>query len=167
MKRMSESEITIRESQVKDAKPLMRIDKLVWNSRNSPQIPVWKSRTHYLRNCPPDNQLVAERYGEVVGCVGWRPPTMMFSNAHVAELYIAVHPAYQGLGIGRKMMDAAKLHTMKRGIKKLRLRVLSTNEDAIRFYMRCGFKIEGRLEREYQIDGRFVDDVLMGCWLLP
>ncbi|WP_370866616.1 N-acetyltransferase family protein [Saccharibacillus sp. JS10] len=165
MMRTIENEVTIRESQVKDAKPLMRIDKLVWNSQNSPQIPVWKSRTHYLRNCPPENQLVAECDGIIVGCVGWRPPTLMFSNAHVAEMYIAVHPAYQGLGVGKKLMAAVKLHTMRRGIKKLRLRVLSTNENAIRFYLRCGFQIEGKLEREYMIEDRFVDDILMSCWV--
>ncbi|MDO3410165.1 GNAT family N-acetyltransferase [Saccharibacillus sp. CPCC 101409] len=166
MNGISGGSITIRESQVKDAKPLMRIDRLVWNSRNSPQIPVWKSRTHYLRNCPPENQLVAEYGGEVIGCVGWRPPTMMYSNSHVAELYIAVHPGYQSLGVGRKLMEAAKQYTLRRGIKKLRLRVLSTNDRAIGFYARCGFAVEGRLEREYQIDGKFVDDILMGLWLL-
>lgn len=166
MKRIQEGVITIRESQVKDAKPLMRIDKLVWNSRNSPQIPIWKSRTHYLRNCPPENQLVAEWDGGVVGCVGWRPPTLMFNNAHVTELYIAVHPSYQGCGVGRRLIEAAKIHNRHRGIKKLRLRVLSTNERAVQFYLRCGFVVEGRLEREYQIDGRYVDDILMSCWLL-
>ncbi|GGN93491.1 GNAT family N-acetyltransferase [Saccharibacillus kuerlensis] len=166
MERISEGTVNIRESQVKDAKPLMRIDKLVWNSRNSPQIPVWQSRTHYLRNCPPENQLVAEWDGVVIGCIGWRPPTMMFNNAHVAELYIVVHPSYQGRGVGRKLMESAKLYTLRRGIKKLRLRVLSTNEDAVRFYLRCGFTIEGRLEREYRIDERYVDDILMSCWLI-
>ncbi|WP_172196316.1 GNAT family N-acetyltransferase [Saccharibacillus qingshengii] len=166
MKRVIENEVTIRESQIKDAKPLMKIDKLVWNSRNSPQIPVWKSRTHYLRSCPPENQLVAECDGFVIGCIGWRPPTMMFTNSHVAEIYIAVHPAYQGLGVGRKLIESVKLHTLRRGVKKLRLRVLSTNEDAIRFYKRCGFREEGRLAREYVIEGQYVDDVLMSCWLL-
>ncbi|CAM3349749.1 MULTISPECIES: GNAT family N-acetyltransferase [Saccharibacillus] len=166
MKRVIENEVVIRESQIKDAKPLMKIDKLVWNTRNSPQIPVWKSRTHYLRSCPPDNQLVAECDGIVVGCVGWRPPTMMFANAHAAEIYVAVHPAYQGLGVGRKLIESVKLHTRRRGIKKLRLRVLSTNERAIAFYVRCGFKQEGCLEREYYIEDRYVDDILMGFWLL-
>ncbi|EHL2592084.1 GNAT family N-acetyltransferase, partial [Listeria monocytogenes] len=45
------------------------------------------------------------------------------------------------------------------------LRVLSINQKAIRFYEKNGFKQEGLLEKEFIIQGEFVDDILMAYFL--
>jgi RimJ/RimL family protein N-acetyltransferase len=42
------------------------------------------------------------------------------------------------------------------------LRVLGHNAAARRLYEGCGFVVEGVLPGEFLIEGRYVDDVLMG-----
>lgn len=53
----------------------------------------------------------------------------------------------------------------EKGYIKIALRVLSINQKAIRFYEKNGFKQEGLLEKEFIIQGEFVDDILMAYFL--
>lgn len=157
--------LTIRLSQIKDAQALMDIDALVWTNRTAPEPLLWPSREDFLQHCPPASQLVAEADGAVCGYVGFRHPTGLAGNSHVYEINIAVHPAYQGEGIGTRLIRAAKTYAAQEEKRKLRLRVLSTNSEAVAFYRKCGFVEEGRLLDEYRIEGRYVDEIWMACFL--
>ncbi|HEY2308634.1 MAG TPA: GNAT family N-acetyltransferase, partial [Streptosporangiaceae bacterium] len=64
-------------------------------------------------------------------------------------------------GAGASLLDAAEKQLRERGIRKLTLRVLGTNQAAIRLYERQGFAREGTLLEEFLINGRYVDDVMM------
>lgn len=155
----------IRLSEMKDADQLMDLDALVWTDQTSPAPMQWRSRQQYLQHCPPGSQLVATMGDRVCGLVGFRPATGMHSNSHVYEIHIAVHPEYRRNGIATSLMDAMKRHASEQGIRKLRLRVLSSNSGAVAFYERCGFKMEGRLVAEFYIHGQYVDDILMGYFV--
>lgn len=150
---------------MKDASDLIALDELVWNERTAPASLSWKTRGEFLRNTPPGSQLVAIEQDMVRGYIGFRPPTMLASNRHVLEINIAVHPFFHRVGIGTALMDAMKELAAARGIRKLSLRVLSCNHDALSFYRKCGFTEEGRLSDEFYIAGRYVDDVLMAHFL--
>lgn len=89
----------------------------------------------------------------------------MESNRHVCEVNIAVHPRFQRLGVGSRLIAEIKRHAVRHGIRKLRLRVLSCNTPALHFYRKCGFEEEGRLREEFYLSGRYVDEVFMSCWL--
>ncbi|WP_127594353.1 GNAT family N-acetyltransferase [Paenibacillus lautus] len=157
--------LTIRFSEMKDAAALMELDELVWDRNTAPAPLEWTSRDQYLLHCPPGTQLVALREGELCGYIGFRSPTSLHSNRHVLEMNIAVHPAYQRQGIGQRLIEAVKDMARVEGISKLRLRVLSSNPGAFSFYRNCGFQEEGRLIQEFYVDGRYVDDILMCCFL--
>ncbi|KAA2301006.1 GNAT family N-acetyltransferase, partial [Clostridioides difficile] len=68
-------------------------------------------------------------------------------------------------GIATALMDAIKQHAAQQGVRKLRLRVLSSNPGAITFYTQCGFVTEGRLVSEFYIGDKYVDDILMGYFI--
>ena len=74
---------------------------------------------------------------------------------------LAVAPGDRRRGVASALLAAAEQHARVRGARKLSLRVLGTNETAMRLYERLGFRREGTLRDEFRIDGRFVDDVLM------
>ncbi|MNV94027.1 Protease synthase and sporulation negative regulatory protein PAI 1 [compost metagenome] len=95
--------------------------------------------------------------------MGFSSPTPLQSNNHVYDINIAIHPDYQRRGIGRKLMDEMKVIAEKSGVRKLSLRVLASNPNAISFYKSCGFIEQGRLVEEFYLDGRFIDDILMWC----
>jgi ribosomal protein S18 acetylase RimI-like enzyme len=54
-------------------------------------------------------------------------------------LSIAVNPAYQGLGIGKKLLARATQQAEDNGFALMTLFVNRDNEQAIRFYERCGW----------------------------
>ncbi len=58
----------------------------------------------------------------------------------VPSLGIAVSSGYQGIGLGRGMMGWLHCNAVVRGAVKVRLRVLSTNENAIKLYRSLGYE---------------------------
>jgi len=156
---------TIRPSEIKDAAQLMELDTLVWDKYTSPAPMHWRSRQQYLQHCPPGSQLIAVQGERVCGYVGFQPATGMPVNRHVYEIHIAVHPHDRRCGIATALMDAIKQYAAQQGVRKLRLRVLSSNPGAITFYTQCGFVTEGRLVSEFYIGGKYVDDILMGYFI--
>lgn len=105
--------------------------------------------------------IVAEVQGKLIGKMhftgGSRPRT-----AHVGDFGISISKAYWGYGIGtaliRYMIDWAK----EAGIRKINLAVRTDNAAGIHLYKKMGFKEEGLSEREFLIEGKFYDSILMG-----
>lgn len=73
---------------------------------------------------------------------------MILEEAHVATL--AVHPAYRGRGIGRKMLADALSGAIRHGAVQATLEVRANNLVAQKLYRRFGFEIVGRRFRYYQ-----------------
>lgn len=153
--------IELRLSRFSDAEAIMELDKLVWDESTTPGQIKWNSRAHFLQTCPPGSQLVAVINGGLCGYLGFAPPTPLPSNKHVYEINIAVHPDFQGYGVGVQLISELKELATQQGVRKLSLRVLSSNKRAISFYQRCGFVEQGRLVEEFYLQGSYVDDVLM------
>lgn len=111
--------------------------------------------------------MVAEIEGKVVAIATFdgAPRARL---AHTGELGISILQAYWGLGIGRRMMDMLIDWAGRTGvIRKINLRVHEKNERAIELYEKIGFRQEGVISREYQIDGQFFANIWMGLAIDP
>lgn len=92
----------------------------------------------------PDNLLVAKDGERVVGFVGYGKCRNedLCDAGEVFAIYILKE--YYGKGVGKALMDAA-LDLLK-DYKQVAVWVLKGNERAIRFYQKCGFRIDGRTD---------------------
>jgi ribosomal protein S18 acetylase RimI-like enzyme len=147
-----------------DGPALARVDLATWTWQSSPSEPPDDADSYVFFNerTTPEQVLVAEVDGVVVGFVTLRAVTPLPSNAHVLQIQgLGVDPAYQGRGVGQALLEAAVEEARRRGARKLSLRVLGSNTTARRLYERCGFVVEGVLAEEFLLDGQYVDDVLM------
>lgn len=85
--------------------------------------------------------------------------------AHVlGELTIAVHPAKQGLGIGKLLFtELLRMVEQERpDILRVELIARESNRKAIEFYQKLGFKVEGRFENRIRsVGGGFEADIPM------
>ena len=157
--------LTIRLSTMKDARELMMLDQLVWNERNTPSILCCSSRRQYLQSSPPGSQLLAIQQNQICGYIGFQHPHPLEISRHVYDIHIAVHPHYQRRNIGTQLMDALCMHAHTQQVRKLTLRVLSTNTEAVHFYDKYGFVENGRLQEQFYMNGQYVDDIFMTYWL--
>lgn len=112
----------------------------------------------------PVHHLVAELDGlGVVGYIRAVPPTGLESNAHVRQIQgLVVDGRARRRGVARALLDAACERARQDGALRMTLRVLAENGPARELYGAAGFAVEGVLPGEFLLNGRYVDDVLMG-----
>jgi len=158
-------EVRVRPARQADHAALTELEAIAWSAESgfpSTMAVDRRNATFFDAGNPPEAFLVAQLDGRVVGYIRLKPPSRLPENAHVIQVQgLAVHPDARRRGVAAGLLDAAEETLRKRGIRKLTLRVLSTNEAAIRLYERHGFVREGTLLEEFCINGRFVDDVMM------
>ena len=78
---------------------------------------------------------------------------------------MGVHPDYRGRGVGRRLLAATLEAACRRGIERVELQVLESNEIAISLYKRFGFEQEGFLRNASKLDGQYENKISMGLLL--
>lgn len=111
----------------------------------------------------PEDYLVAELDGRVIGYIRLALSTSLACNAHVRQIQgLAVLDEGRGRGVGRALVRAAVEEARRQGARRVTLRVLAHNTPARKLYESEGFVLEGVLPEEFLLDGEYVDDVFMG-----
>ena len=89
---------------------------------------------------PDDEVLIAERGGEVVGCLHVLAVTDFFGLRHGHVSVIATTEAAEGSGVARRLMEHAEQWTAERGLPLLTLNMFAGNARARRFYENGGVR---------------------------
>lgn len=108
----------------------------------------------------PDGSLAAEIHAS-------RMYPRQFNHV-LTDLTVAVHPDWQGKGLGailfNALIDAAR--QMQPPITRIELMVREGNAGAVALYQRLGFVIEGRFARRVRLaNGTIEDDLAMALLL--
>ena len=157
---------TVRQARPEDEPKLKDIDAATWTAGVSPAPPPSVDAAFFGERIVPADVLVAETGGVIAGYAALGRSLPLASRSHVLEILgLAVHPARQQRGVGRRLVEACIEQARNRGAHKLSLRVLGGNIAARRLYESCGFAVEGVLREEFFLGGRYVDDVLMARML--
>ncbi|MEW2634980.1 GNAT family N-acetyltransferase [Streptomyces sp. NPDC048389] len=155
----------IRPARLSDDAELGELDRAAWSPLHAvtprPQPPF---DPFFDENHRPEQLLVAEDAdGAVVGYIRLALPTPLACNRHVRQIQgLAVADRARGRGVGRALLRAACDEARRQGALRITLRVLAHNAPARALYAAEGFAVEGVLPGEFHLDGRYVDDVLMG-----
>lgn len=83
---------------------------------------------------------------------------------NLTDLTVAVHPEFQGRGIGAQLFEAlfAEAAKLSPRIERIELMCREGNLGAVQLYQRLGFVIEGRFQRRVRLaDGTVEDDLAM------
>lgn len=98
--------------------------------------------------------------GEVVGMI-----SLWGINAHNrrAQLGISLAPQARGKGWGTDAIRVLLRYAfLDRGLNRVQLEALVSNAQALAAYRRAGFVHEGVVRQDAWVEGRFVDQVIMG-----
>jgi putative acetyltransferase len=106
-------------------------------------------------------KLVALHQGSVIGNIGLEQFSRI-RRSHAGSLGMGVAVAWQGKGVGSKLLAAAlDVADNWMNLQRVELSVYADNEAAIGLYRKFGFETEG-LFRDYAVrDGRLVDTLSM------
>jgi RimJ/RimL family protein N-acetyltransferase len=105
--------------------------------------------------------VIATCRDELVGfLVSHRGPTRRLR--HRADFTMAVLRRCHRRGIGRQLLEALSTWAVAQNITRVELTVMSHNSAAIALYQRAGYRREGLKRGSIRIDGRPVDEVVMG-----
>ena len=160
--------LAIRKARPQDGTILGHVDAATWTANASPAPAPPVGTAFFSERTRPEDVLVAEVEGVVVGYAKLSQSIALPSHDHVLRLNgLAVDPQRQRHGAGRRLVEAAMEEAQGRGAHKLSLRVLGSNTSARLLYEACGFAVEGILRAEFLLNGRYVDDVLMARQLDP
>lgn len=96
--------------------------------------------------------------------IGWCDivPCSHEGTTHVGRLGMGVISVYRGKKIGTELMGLALSDAFQKGLQRVELDVMASNEKAIALYQKFGFQIEGRKRKSRFIDGNYEDTITMG-----
>jgi phosphinothricin acetyltransferase len=105
--------------------------------------------------------IVAEGDGRVIGWGSLNPFSPRASYRFVADFSIYVERACRGRGVGRELLTRLAELAREVGYHKLVLTMLSANAAGLALYESFGFRTVGVYREQGQLDGRWVDTVIM------
>ncbi|HYG58900.1 MAG TPA: GNAT family N-acetyltransferase, partial [Symbiobacteriaceae bacterium] len=133
---------------------------VIWGTMQLPTLSMEDVRQQAAYN-PNVHKLAAEVDGKMVGTIGLHTSTGC--QQHVGYLGMSIHDAYQGKGLGRRLMDAVlDLADNWLMLDRIALGVYPDNQAAVHLYNTAGFEWEGLSPRCCYRDGELVDMMHMG-----
>ena len=105
--------------------------------------------------------IVAEIDGVVVGWASLNRFNPRAAYDHVVDFSVYVDRAARGKGIGRRLLDRLIELARECGYHKMVLSALASNATGIALYTRAGFTRVGVYREMGQLDGRWVDTLIM------
>lgn len=162
-------DVYIRPAALEDAKAindLRRMTGVMENILGLPSETVQDSENYLRRLDDMSHQFVAVKRedgsaGMVVGTVGLQVNPIP-RKRHCADVGIMVHKEYQGMGIGKRLLETViDLADNWLMLKRLELEVFLDNEKAIALYKQMGFETEGIRRKAAIRNGIYADEMLM------
>lgn len=143
-------ELRIRAATRADERALLKLSERMANFT----VPPWRSAGEItdadgrsmvsaVEVAHPDSEVfIAERGGEVAGCLHMLVSRDFFGRRHAHISVIAVSDAAEGTGAGRTLMAYAERWARDRGLRVITLNVFAANARARRLYEQAGFEVE-------------------------
>ena len=105
--------------------------------------------------------LVAERAGEVLGWGSLNAFNPRSAYRFVADFSIYIAREARGQAVGTRLLDALIMAACELGYHKLVLAAFPFNEAGLHLYRRAGFREVGIYREQGQLDGQWVDVIVM------
>ena len=111
--------------------------------------------------------IVAEDDSRVIGWASLNPFSPRGAYRFVADLSIYVARDRRGRGVGSRLLARLAELAREHGYHKLVLTTLPGNAPGLALYAAFGFRAVGTYREQGQVDGRWLDTVVMEKLLLP
>lgn len=104
---------------------------------------------------------VAEEAGQVVGWASLNVFNPRAAYRHVADFSVYVEGGWRGRGVGGFLLSHLIEEARKIGFHKMVLSAFPFNDKGMGLYSKRGFRTVGVYKEQGQLDGRWVDTIIM------
>ncbi|MGH7279106.1 MAG: arsinothricin resistance N-acetyltransferase ArsN1 family A [Candidatus Rokuibacteriota bacterium] len=119
-------------------------------------------RRQWLKSRGPRHPvIVADSGGRIAGWGSLNPYNPREAYRFVADFSVYVERAFRGKGAGRALLSRLIDLGRDLGYHKLVLSAFPTNEGGMALYAKMGFRTVGVYKEQGQLDGRWVDTIVM------
>ncbi len=130
-----------------DLEPVSVESRLRWYEEHSPEDrPIWIIETEH----------------QIIGWLSFQSFYGRPAYKATAEISIYIHPAYQGQGIGKSLLNEAIHRSHHLGLKTLMAFIFAHNIPSIKLFQKFGFEQWGYLPRVALLDGKEKDLTIFG-----
>ena len=105
--------------------------------------------------------IVAEANGEVVGWGSLNVLNPREAYRFVADFSVYVERSWRGKGVGKVVLERLIELARQHGFHKMVLSAFPTNAGGMALYEKLGFRTVGIYREQGQLDGRWVDTIIM------
>jgi len=123
--------------------------------------PVSQERAWFQSHGPLEPILVAEKDGAVIGYAALSRFSQRRCHDHVKDLRIYIAREWRGKGIGSLLLGNLIEVARERGVRKIVLSALPSNEAGLKLYKKFGFRTVGVYKEHGFLNGEWVDVVIM------
>ena len=162
---MADVSVSVRGAAAADADPICRIYNQGIEDRVATletELRTPDERRHWLADRGPRHPVIV---AEVEGAVGGWGSLNRFNPRpaydHVVDLSVYVERTWRGRGVGRALLQALIERARALGYHKMVLAAFPDNRAGMALYERTGFTRVGVYHEQGQLDGRWVDVVVM------
>jgi L-amino acid N-acyltransferase YncA len=122
------------------------------------EVPSWEA---WDRKHLQAHRIVADALSEVVGWAALAPASTRYCYRGVVEDSVYVARDAQGLGVGRKLLEALIVGAEAAGIWTIQTSIFPENRASLVLHEKCGFRVVGTRERIAKRDGVWRDTVFL------
>ncbi|MCX8130937.1 MAG: arsinothricin resistance N-acetyltransferase ArsN1 [Clostridia bacterium] len=122
-----------------------------------------EERVHWLLERSEKHKVlvIGNGSGEVYGWASLNVYNSKCCYSGTADVSIYIRRDMRGKGLGKLLMNSLIKEAVKQGFHKLILMALASNEMGKRLYVKSGFREVGVFEKHGQLDGMWLDVVIM------
>ena len=160
--------IEIRDVRIEDAEEILAILNPIIAARcyTAMDTPFTiEAEREFIRTFPDNGTFLAAVDTTLTRIVGFQnvSPFGSFTHAfdHVGVIGTYVDLALRRQGIASRLFAATYEAARQKGYEKFFSYVRADNECGLQTYLRQGFRIVGKAERQAKIDGRYIDEIVI------
>lgn len=155
----------IRKIEPRDFVKVAQLENENWTLASTPHVMDSSAEKIIGKIMTGTTYFLAVENDEILGILDYGPRHKSEFRRHTVTFGIMTAQEARGKGVATTLINFFIDFAKKEGFKKITIQVMGSNPAALKLYNKLGFVEEGRLKKEFFIDGEYIDDYILTFYL--